>query len=426
MVYAFFTPDASRVWTLPLLIPLLALRWTAYHRLVTRTPLDLWLVALLLLGIVNIYTAPYTRGDVSLTNVLLNRSDLVPWAWVMLGRPVMGIALFFGMVEFARLHGIRSIVIASVALGLLLSGTALVSTQWNTKSDPLRPLIDLLPSTRDLFYAPGGFNANEIGGALAWLTPLCAGLALARRSPRWIQAGAVAAFALLLLALFLGQSRLALIGVIFALGVLIFLLIRSARGRAFALVALSVLIVAEVLVATHAIAPPTEAELMEERDEARASRRFEMWRQALAILRDHPLTGVGANMFRDGSVRAVYPVPTYETRVLPHAHNEFLQIAADLGIPGLIVFIGIYASAGWMIWRCWRAGDGSARAVAAAAGAGLLAHAVYGMGDAVTLWDRFTFVFWWLLGVAGAQYVCLHSAKNTPAYPPLPEKVVEK
>ena len=43
------------------------------------------------------------------------------------------------------------------------------------------------------------------------------------------------------------------------------------------------------------------------------------------------------------------------------------------------------------------------QAVAVSAG-GLLAHAVYGMADAITLWDRFAFVFWIMLGLLAAQY----------------------
>jgi hypothetical protein len=39
-----------------------------------------------------------------------------------------------------------------------------------------------------------------------------------------------------------------------------------------------------------------------------------------------------------------------------------------------------------------------------AAATGLLAHAVYGVGDAITLWDRFIFVFWWIMGLVGAVY----------------------
>ena len=61
----------------------------------------------------------------------------------------------------------------------------------------------------------------------------------------------------------------------------------------------------------------------------------------------------------------------------------------------------------WMLWRGWTKGDQVVRTVSMATFAGLLAHSAYGFGDAVTLWDRFQFVLWWLVGLAGAQYVLM-------------------
>ena len=124
----------------------------------------------------------------------------------------------------------------------------------------------------------------------------------------------------------------------------------------------------------------------------------------MAIVHDYPLTGVGLSMFRDGRVRAQYPASGFEGRILPHAHDEFLQVATDMGLPGLIVFGAIYGVAGWMVLRIWRRGDAAARILALALGAALLAHAVYGLTDAITLWDRFAFVFWLMLGLLAAQY----------------------
>jgi O-antigen ligase len=122
-------------------------------------------------------------------------------------------------------------------------------------------------------------------------------------------------------------------------------------------------------------------------------------------MRDYPLTGVGLNMFRDGRVRALYPVPTFPNPVLPHTHQEWLQVGTDMGIPGLIVFIGLQVVTIYALYTGYRQGTASSKAVFAAVGAGLFAHAFFGLGDAITLWDRFAFVFWWLVALGGAQYV---------------------
>jgi O-antigen ligase len=148
----------------------------------------------------------------------------------------------------------------------------------------------------------------------------------------------------------------------------------------------------------------TNPRLLQTRDERNLDARLQIWGSALAITRDYPLTGIGLSMIRSNRVRVDYPIPIMEGLILPHAHNELLQIATDMGLPGLAVFLAIYGSAGWMLLKSWRRGDAPARVVSVATAGGLLAHFIYGLGDAITLWDRFAFIFWILLGLAGAQY----------------------
>jgi uncharacterized membrane protein YdcZ (DUF606 family) len=44
--------------------------------------------------------------------------------------------------------------------------------------------------------------------------------------------------------------------------------------------------------------------------------------------------------------------------------------------------------------------------------ASLLAHNVFGMGDAIKLWDRYAFAWWWILGCVGALVVFADIIKN--------------
>jgi O-antigen ligase len=66
-----------------------------------------------------------------------------------------------------------------------------------------------------------------------------------------------------------------------------------------------------------------------------------MIREGEHMIREHPLTGVGPNM-----VLRVYPQyrdPEAVEKVNPHLHNVPLQIAAERGIPALIVWLWFLA-----------------------------------------------------------------------------------
>jgi putative inorganic carbon (hco3(-)) transporter len=328
------------------------------------------------------------------------------------------------MIEAVRTSGsIRGPLNVMTMLSLLVAILALGSSQWVGKSALLQPVINAMPKLTGFPGAEGGFNPNEIAGVLAWLAPLMIGIALYRWQNRETRWDVTAAAVLLSVALILGQSRSAIFGVLSVLLVGLPLMVQGLRWRVLAYLGLAAVIVLQIAASTTFAqmevkrVAPTRTEIsavpwQQTYDEFNVNVRFEIWGSALAIVRDYPLTGVGMAMFRDGRVRAAYPVPMMGDGILPHAHNDLLQVASDMGIPGLIVFLGMYAAVGYMLFKAWRLGDAQARAVSVAAAAGLLAHAIYGMGDAITLWDRFFFPLWMLFGLAGAQYVLVTRRKD--------------
>jgi putative inorganic carbon (hco3(-)) transporter len=73
------------------------------------------------------------------------------------------------------------------------------------------------------------------------------------------------------------------------------------------------------------------------------------------IIQDFPFTGMGMNVFRK-VVPVLYPLFLIGPDIdIGHAHNEFLQAALDLGIPGLIAFLALYIGVFWMLADVWRA-----------------------------------------------------------------------
>jgi O-antigen ligase len=412
MVAVVWFSDFNRVGILLLWLPLLAARWTIHRRLWRRTLLDVPFAALFALGFISAVAAPFRYGPILLGSEPVTYP--VQYTLIALGRPLLGLALVTSFTEVAARRGhMGRLLLVTTGLALLVGLLGLVSAQYNVKSLAMQPIIDLLPRWTSFPGARGGFNVNEIAGAMAWLAPLTAGISLSvwRAQPqetgvaaRLLRVLAPLAFVLLWAALFLGQSRMALLGVLPALALLVLALL---RGRA-RVIGMALVLLFALLQALIYFAPPRaggEAERLGRHNEISSSSRLEMWSSGLAIVRDHPLTGAGVNMYRAGPVREQYPVPSYANGILPHAHNEWLQAATDLGLPGLLVFLSFQAAALWMLWRVWRDGTAYERALALAIGAGLAAHAVYGLGDAITLWDRFAFLYWWMLGLAAAQYV---------------------
>jgi O-antigen ligase len=404
--------DERRMWVLLLFLPPMLGRLILYRRLWVYTPLSVVLVIFLLLCAIN--------TQIALSNPL---APPYSWGWYIMMRPLMGVGLALTIPSIAaERRKIDAPLLVAVLLAILVGILGLGSAQYMEKSTQLMFLIDHLPTIRGFPGAEGGFNVNEIGGAMAFFAPLVAGIAIydwqngsRTRATLFRRAAATVAFLLLMLALFFGQSRFALFGVIAALGGLIFLLIPAGRWRRVALAALVIFTCVEIVILSKIFEPPTST--LAERDVDSLAVRFEIWGAGLSMVRDHPLTGVGLNKYRGREVRIDYPVPNFSMNVVPHAHNEVLQIGTDAGIPGILLYIGWHATLGWMLLRAWQRGDPFLKAAAASVAAGLAAHAFFGLADAITLFDRFIWAYWLLVGLGGGIYVlaCRESDPTTRA-----------
>lgn len=86
--------------------------------------------------------------------------------------------------------------------------------------------------------------------------------------------------------------------------------------------------------------------------------RGELWAAAADLAHDEPVTGIGPGQFADRT-------PVSSDSDLRWVHNEYLQVAAELGLVGLALLAGL---AGWTWATLWAtARDRPARAAVAAA-----------------------------------------------------------
>jgi hypothetical protein len=66
--------------------------------------------------------------------------------------------------------------------------------------------------------------------------------------------------------------------------------------------------------------------------------RFNGWRGALNMIADHPVFGVGYSWRNFEDLYPQYAVPE-EVQRKPHAHNNFLEYAVEIGVPGALGFV---------------------------------------------------------------------------------------
>jgi O-antigen ligase len=106
-------------------------------------------------------------------------------------------------------------------------------------------------------------------------------------------------------------------------------------------------------------------------DNYAALERLAHWQSALAMWRDHPWLGVGFGNY--GTAYSQYALAKWPA-ALGHAHNYYLNIAAETGLLGLIAYLLLWGLAFWQVWHIFRnTRDRTARALALGA-LGMLVH----------------------------------------------------
>lgn len=336
---------------------------------------------------------------------------------------VLAAGVFFAVARIGR--AARPWTVALVfflSLGGGLAGIALLGTQWFTKIAFLAPVIERLPPP--LIHLPGaedGFQPNGVAGALLWVLPalliLTPWLWLRRR---WLGERLPAGWARAVLALLAGLTALVLV---------VFVLTQSRGGYlALALTGLAAgllvlvwqgrwrwalgvgLLAGAAGAVVWALGGAAAVGALPGVGAGAASLdtldgRLELWSRALYAIQDFAFTGLGLNTFRT-VVHVLYPLfliaPDFD---VAHAHNEFLQAALDLGLPGLIAFLALNGLAfvqAAVIAR--RAPAEWQRVMALALGAGVLAHMLFGLTDAVALGAKVGIVFWILLGLIAGLF----------------------
>ncbi|MEW6379238.1 MAG: O-antigen ligase family protein [bacterium] len=176
-------------------------------------------------------------------------------------------------------------------------------------------------------------NANFYAGFLVAILPLSLGEFLFhRKNPLWYVVNAVILTGILLS----GSRGAALVLLIISLFLLCFF--RKKK-----------IIIGFLLLVTALAALPNplrDRVLTAGKNDIYAYTRISIWKSALAIIRDHWKTGVGLGQYRYISTAYSFPVErawARYARVAEYAHNEYLQLGAEMGLLSLFLVLAAIA-----------------------------------------------------------------------------------
>jgi putative inorganic carbon (HCO3(-)) transporter len=256
-------------------------------------------------------------------------------------------------------------------------------------------------------YLPDTFNENVIAGTLVVLSPFAMARVLLgwRRGGRLGRVGWVASILLsmgMVFILILTASR----GAYLALSVSLFVLLALSWPRALPVLILVGVAIAVLCVALLGWQRMANA-LLASGVIHTLDQRIEIWSRALYIIRDFPFTGLGMGCFQSVVAR-IYPLFLHPDGTVSHAHNLYLQVAVDLGIPGLVAFLAILGLSFHMALKAYRAfalaGERGWRMLSAACVAALVGMCVHGILDSAVWGNKGAFLPWIVLGLSAALH----------------------
>lgn len=371
------------VWGLGLIVILWLLRWLGRGRLSVRTPID-WPVCVLLLIIP---VTLYATTNPSLT-------------FVSISRLLAGLALVYGLANWIQCGAqVTLLTLGLIWIGLGLALVAPVSVGWfaNIKAFVIPAHVYSLFPT----LAGDTIHPNMMAGALVMLLPFpltflifdasnlpsvvgtAPNIVVKLLDKHWFRRLSCGLATLLMLTvLVLTKSRGAWIA-----GILVLFLVLVYRQRYFLGLVPLVLIGVGVLVWRGNL-PALLDRIGSSGIVSGWQGRIEIWSRALYMIQDFPFTGIGAGTF-DEIAHTFYPFfliePGYK---VGHAHNLLLQVAVDLGLPGLIAFLSLLLATFWSAlhsikFYC-RANQNAFEVLAWAAMVSLIGMLAHGMLDATT------------------------------------------
>jgi O-antigen ligase len=261
-------------------------------------------------------------------------------------------------------------------------------------------------------YRPGWVvgDANYFTVAALAVMPIAFELALIAES-KLQKAYAVGCTLLTFAAVTLGASRGGFLGIV----LMVFYLIARSRKPARNLAVVVVVTMPFMIFAPNS--PINRFFHPDPGDQASVSKHLVGWGAGLNMIKKHPIGGVGFGLYK--AVVTRYD-KTGEVRLDPHvAHNAYLEIAAELGLPAIVVYWSFLGTAFYSA--------GKTRKLALTRGSPVLAALALGcqasiLGTSVGIFfvsGQYTRLFWFVLCMTMVMPLLVPA--RAPSKAPIPE-----
>lgn len=326
--------------------------------------------------------------------------------------------LFFGVATF-------------LVFGIVISLSATLMVSWPSKVDSLQPITTQLPT--GVWLLPDNvsgnlINSNSLAATLLLFAPMLCAIALTHIRTHTIlfvsvSLIAIACYGILLLTQSRGGYVAGTIGLASLFFVRAWQITESKASRWLLLVLISFIPTSLVLMVVIGqiqldflyslwLDPPDNTAVG---SLGTLKFRQEVWQWAVIAISDFPLTGTGFGAFRT-VVHRLYPTAIPITYDIGHAHNQWLQVALDLGIFGLVAYNAILVAVGWMCLQIMRS-PSNFQVVGLGGGITLFGFHVWGLSDSLSLGAKPMLLFWMLIGlITAGNKLVLQAASVTEGH----------
>ncbi len=181
-------------------------------------------------------------------------------------------------------------------------------------------------------FRPGGATGDSNYYALtALMGVLVAYYLFVERRDWWDKLFALGCLSITLVGLSIASSRGGFLGMIAAFTYIVWRSSHRMRNSVIAAILVLPLSVLSPVSPINRLLHPAYA------DNLARDARTTVWRAGIKMIKSHPFLGIGAGQFKPQV--ETYEMPEESVRSL--AHNTYIEIAAEMGVPVLLIFIGI-------------------------------------------------------------------------------------